>query len=238
MSCWQRGKEKFYSHSESQGHRDVLHDLSWKYKHSVFGHLFQSPFQQQEATDGPMSDHLPFCLNPFSMDRFLDSSILLLSFFIWVNSENWWLNCLLHVLWWLVFSLFLFCFLFLISLSHGHLATRRSKPSPRGPQSSRVFWPVSQFQVEVSSTHRTLVWTVTRQGLGLDTPGLETVKSLAVNVWFCPKHWMLKWLISRHKYLIIYSICQFPVKRLLFPVMVKGVAGVQEAGMPPGRSLR
>lgn len=168
----------------------------------------------------------------------VDFSILLLSFFIWVNSENWWLNCLLHVLWWLVFSLFLFCFPFLISLSHGHLTIRRPKPSPRGPQSSRVFLPVSQFQVEVLSTHRTLVWTSTRQGLGLDTPGLETVKSLGVNVWFCPKHWMLKWLISRHKYLIIYSICQFPVKRLLFPVMVKGVAGVQEAGMPPGRSSR
>lgn len=55
-------------------------------------------------------------------------------------------------------------------------------------------------------------------------PGCECVVLLrAVNVE------MIKF---RHKYLIIYSICQFPVKRLLFPVTVTGDAGVQEAGMP------
>lgn len=116
----------------------------------------------------------------------------------------------------------------LISLSHGHLTASRSRAGPRRPQSSRVSWPV--VPGEMLSTRRTLVWFAARQGLAL-----ETVQSLGVNVWVCPERWMFEMINFRHKYLIISSICQFPVKRFLFPIMVTGDGEVREAGMPTGQ---
>lgn len=47
---------------------------------------------------------------------------------------------------------------------------------------------------------------------------------------------MFEMINFRQKYFIIYSLCQFPVKRLLVPVMVTGDAEVRGAGMPTGQS--
>lgn len=122
---------------------------------------------------------------------------------------------------WVVFSLFLY---FLISLSHSHLTARRSKPSPGRPQSSQVSWPVSQLQVKRCRPVEQL------SGL----LALETLKSLCVNVWVHPERWLFEIINFRHKYLIIYLFCQFPVEVLLVPVMVTGDAEVRGAGMPTG----